>query len=156
MVIGGTRFIYHADAPALSVPVSNHSDAFWLIDTHILRRPMAGTKAQGTSRHSWSRRHYLCFQRAGKHAAGGLYRRTATCGQGKPVYLEYRRDSSGKPEANRVQMAFRSALKLLYRPEGLVGDPQQAYRHLVWKLTLMARRCAIRRPITLRSFAARQ
>lgn len=32
-------------------------------------------------------------------------------------------------------MAFRSALKLLYRPEGLVGDPQQAYRHLVWKLT---------------------
>ncbi len=42
---------------------------------------------------------------------------------------------SGKPEANRVQMAFRSALKLLYRPEGLAGNPQQAYRHLIWSLT---------------------
>lgn len=42
---------------------------------------------------------------------------------------------SGKPEANRVQMAFRSALKLLYRPEGLAGNSQQAYRHLIWSLT---------------------
>lgn len=42
---------------------------------------------------------------------------------------------SGKPEANRVQMAFRSALKLLYRPDGLAGNPQQAYRHLIWSLT---------------------
>lgn len=58
---------------------------------------------------------------------------------------------SGKPEANRVQMAFRSALKLLYRPEGLAGNPQQAYRHLIWSLTPMARRYAIRHPITLRS-----
>ena len=32
-------------------------------------------------------------------------------------------------------MAFRSALKLLYRPVGLTGDPQQAYRQLVWTLT---------------------
>ncbi len=32
-------------------------------------------------------------------------------------------------------MAFRSALKLIYRPVGLIGDPQQAYRHLVWNLT---------------------
>ncbi|EMK6024236.1 fimbrial chaperone BcfG, partial [Salmonella enterica] len=36
VVIGGTRFIYHAGAPALSVPVSNRSEASWLIDTHIL------------------------------------------------------------------------------------------------------------------------
>ncbi len=59
---------------------------------------------------------------------------------------------SGKPEANRVQMAFRSALKLLYRPDGLAGNPQQAYRHLIWSLTPMARRYAILHPITLRSF----
>ncbi|EEO1743428.1 fimbria/pilus periplasmic chaperone, partial [Salmonella enterica subsp. enterica serovar Enteritidis] len=48
VVIGGTRFIYHAGAPALSVPVSNHSEASWLIDTHILpggRWP--GTKNEG-------------------------------------------------------------------------------------------------------------
>lgn len=75
------------------------------------------------------------FSAPGKLNAGGLYRRTATRRQGKSVYLEYRRYSSGKPEANRVQMAFRSALKLLYRPEGLAGNPQQAYRHLIWSLT---------------------
>ncbi len=72
---------------------------------------------EGVSRPSWSRRRIYAFQRRGKLNAGGLYR-TATRRQGKSVYLEYRPYSLGKPEANRVQMAFRSALKLLYGPEG--------------------------------------
>lgn len=136
MVIGGTRFIYRAGAPALSVPVSNHSEASWLIDTHILpggRWP--GTKTKGISRPSWSRRHYLCFQRARKTQCGWFIPAPLPADRESLFTLSIAAIPSGKPEANRVQMAFRSALKLLYRPEGLAGNPQQAYRHLIWSLT---------------------
>jgi P pilus assembly chaperone PapD len=39
---------------------------------------------------------------------------------------------SGKPEANTVQWAVRTRYKLFYRPEGLKGNPQHAYRQLKW------------------------
>lgn len=39
---------------------------------------------------------------------------------------------SGKPETNTVQWAVRTHYKLFYRPEGLKGNPQQAYSQLKW------------------------
>ncbi len=37
--------------------------------------------------------------------------------------------------SDNVQMAVRSSMKFIYRPEGLQGEPALAYRQLRWQLT---------------------
>lgn len=137
VVIGGTRFIYHADAPALSVPVSNHSEASWLIDTHILpggRWP--GTKNEGNITPFVVTPPLFMLSARQENSMRVVYTGEPLPADRESLFtLSIAAIPSGKPEANRVQMAFRSALKLLYRPEGLAGNPQQAYRHLIWSLT---------------------
>lgn len=94
MVIGGTRFIYHAGAPALSVPVSNHSEASWLIDTHILpggRWP--GTKNEGNITPFVVTPPLFMLSARQENSMRVVYTGTATRRQGKSVYLEYRRYS---------------------------------------------------------------
>lgn len=39
----------------------------------------------------------------------------------------------GKPGPNSLQVAIRSRFKLLYRPEGLKGNPSHAYETLLWQ-----------------------
>lgn len=104
VVIGGTRFIYHAQMPTLSVPVSNTSSESWLIDSHIQSARRWTGDALPPDRESL-------------------------------FTLSIAAIPSGKPGDHHVQMAFRSALKLIYRPAGLAGNPQQAYRGLRWTLT---------------------
>ncbi|ELS2417973.1 fimbrial chaperone BcfG [Salmonella enterica] len=137
VVIGGTRFIYHAGAPALSVPVSNHSEASWLIDTHILpggRWP--GTKNEGNITPFVVTPPLFMLSARQENSMRVVYTGEPLPADRESLFtLSIAAIPSGKPEANRVQMAFRSALKLLYRPEGLAGNPQQAYRHLIWSLT---------------------
>lgn len=137
VVIGGTRFIYHAGAPALSVPVSNHSEASWLIDTHILpggRWP--GTKNEGNITPFVVTPPLFMLSARQENSMRVVYTGGPLPADRESLFtLSIAAIPSGKPEANRVQMAFRSALKLLYRPEGLAGNPQQAYRHLIWLLT---------------------
>lgn len=119
VVIGGTRFIYHAGAPALSVPVSNHSDAFWLIDTHILpggRWP--GTKSAGNFTPFVVTPPLFMLSARQENTLRVVYTGEPLPADRESLFtLSIAAIPSGKPEANRVQMAFRSALKLLYRPE---------------------------------------
>lgn len=137
VVIGGTRFIYHAGAPALSVPVSNRSEASWLIDTHILpggRWP--GTKNEGNIMPFVVTPPLFMLSARQENSMRVVYTGAPLPADRESLFtLSIAAIPSGKPEANRVQMAFRSALKLLYRPDGLAGNPQQAYRHLIWSLT---------------------
>ncbi|EDZ2176333.1 pili/flagellar-assembly chaperone [Salmonella enterica] len=137
VVIGGTRFIYHAGAPALSVPVSNRSEASWLIDTHILpggRWP--GTKNEGNIMPFVVTPPLFMLSARLENSMRVVYTGAPLPADRESLFtLSIAAIPSGKPEANRVQMAFRSALKLLYRPDGLAGNPQQAYRHLIWSLT---------------------
>lgn len=137
VVIGGTRFIYHASRAALSVPVSNHSDAPWLIDTHILpggRWP--GTKSEGRIVPFVVTPPLLMLSARQENMLRVVYTGEPLPTDRESLFtLSVAAIPSGKPEANSVQMAFRSALKLIYRPDGLVGDPPQAYQHLVWTLT---------------------
>lgn len=137
VVIGGTRFIYHADTAALSIPVSNHSDASWLIDTHILsggRWP--GTKTKGNITPFVVTPPLFMLAARQENSMRVVYTGEPLPADRESLFtLRIAAIPSGKPEANSVQMAFRSALKLIYRPEGLAGTPQQAYRRLIWSLT---------------------
>lgn len=137
MVIGGTRFIYHAAAAALSVPVSNRSDAPWLINTYILsggRWP--GAKSEGKGAPFVVTPPLFMLSARQENTLRVVYTGEPLPADRESLFtLSIAAIPSGKPEANSVQMAFRSALKLIYRPEGLAGDPQQAYRQLVWTLT---------------------
>ncbi|KML46883.1 pilus assembly protein [Burkholderia cepacia] len=48
--------------------------------------------------------------------------------------LEIPPKASVEDSANRVQLAFRSRIKVMYRPSGLTGHPEAAADQLKWKL----------------------
>ena len=138
VVIGGTRFIYHAQMPTLSVPVSNTSSESWLIDSHI----QSAQRWPGAAIAAGNRPPFIITPPLFRLAAEqeNTLRVTWT-GDALPsdreslFTLSIAAIPSGKPGDHHVQMAFRSALKLIYRPAGLAGNPQQAYRGLRWTLT---------------------
>lgn len=133
VVIGGTRFIYDAEKASLSIPVRNTSSSSWLIDSHVQpasRWPGAETMPASA---------FVVTPPLFTLAAGQENRlRLVYCGAGLPddkesvFTLSIAAIPSGNVTANSVQMAFRSAMKLIYRPANLRGDPQQAYRQLHW------------------------
>ena len=43
-------------------------------------------------------------------------------------------ETQSKPAANALQIAIRSRMKLFYRPAGLKGREEEAYRQLVWSV----------------------
>lgn len=43
--------------------------------------------------------------------------------------------SAQTPDANTLQMAFRTRVKVFYRPEGLKDKPEDAAKHLAWQLS---------------------
>ncbi|EJC6256615.1 TPA: pili/flagellar-assembly chaperone [Klebsiella aerogenes] len=138
VVIGGTRFIYHAERTTLSVPLRNTSDSDWLVDSHVL----SGGRWPGADDLSPRKPPFvvtppLFLLRAGQeNTLRVAWSGEALARDRESLFtLSIAAIPSGKTGANSVQMAFRSALKLIYRPVGLIGDPQQAYRHLVWNLT---------------------
>lgn len=51
---------------------------------------------------------------------------------------------SGEAGQNRMQLAFRSRIKLFYRPEGLAGDVGYAASHLRWQLVKQGEGYALR------------
>ncbi|KLF16063.1 pili assembly chaperone [Klebsiella aerogenes] len=138
VVIGGTRFIYHAERTALSVPLRNTSESDWLVDSHVL----SGGRWPGADNLSPRKPPFvvtppLFLLRAGQENTLRVAWSGEALAQDRETLftLSIAAIPSGKTGVNSVQMAFRSALKLIYRPVGLTGDPQQAYRQLAWSLT---------------------
>lgn len=138
MVIGGTRFIYHAERTTLSVPLRNTSESDWLVDSHVL----SGGRWPGADNLSPRKQPFvvtppLFLLRAGQeNTLRVAWSGEALAQDHETLFtLSIAAIPSGKTGVNSVQMAFRSALKLIYRPVGLTGDPQQAYRQLAWNLT---------------------
>lgn len=137
VVIGGTRFIYPAGASSLSVPLRNTSATSWLINSHIqsaVRWP--GADPTPVASPPFIVTPPLFLLAAGQENTLRLvYSGGSLPNDRESLFtLSIAAIPSGKPSANSVQMAFRSAMKLLYRPFGLSGDPQQAYRQLRWSL----------------------
>lgn len=130
VVIGGTRFIYNEGKPSISFRVINQSPSRYLITSKILADddPHAGVPFVATP---------PVFALNG-HKENEI-RVMYTSGQ-----LPADRESlfwvtvANIPQAdsqqqNTLQIAVRSRMKLFYRPKGVQGDSQQAYRQLRWQ-----------------------
>jgi fimbrial chaperone protein/chaperone protein EcpD len=51
--------------------------------------------------------------------------------------------SAGETEANKLQLAFRSRIKLFFRPAGLRGDADEAPAHITWRVVKSDRGLAL-------------
>ena len=136
VTIGGTRFIYSQGAHSLSVPLRNDSDIAWLVVTRV-QPASRWPGAQVVNTEPFVVTPPMVALPAGQEATLRLIRAPSPLPEDHETLftLSIATIPSGKTEGNRVQMGVRSALKLVYRPVGLKGDPQQAYQKLRWSAT---------------------
>lgn len=135
VVIGGTRFIYPQGRQSVDIPVSNNSAQPWLINSKILSaQRWKGAETVATSDTPFVVTPPLFELAAGQENTVRLIR-TATplpADRESLFTLSVAAIPSGHGGPHSVQMAIRSALKLIYRPANLQGDPQHAYEQLRW------------------------
>ncbi|CAD7563374.1 Chaperone protein fimC precursor [Citrobacter europaeus] len=135
VVAGGTRFIFDADAGSLSITLKNTDSATWLVKSTInntLQWPGA-EPIHGMTPFTVTP---PLFALAGEKENKIRIVKTA---EDLPVDRESLYEllitaiPSGKMEKNSVQVALRSRYKLIYRPPGLSGIPEQAYQQIHWQ-----------------------
>lgn len=133
VTVGGTRFIYREGMHSLSIPLRNDSDIPWLVVTHV-QSAARWQGAQVIDAMPFVVTPPMVELAAGQENTLRLIRMPgALPGDRETLFtLSVATIPSGKTGGNGVQMGVRSALKLIYRPEGLQGDPQQAYQKLRW------------------------
>ncbi len=135
VIIGGTRFIYPEGKNIIDVPIRNVSAQAWLINSKIF----SAQRWPGADTVVFSEAPFVITPPLFELAAGQENKirliRTAVplpADRESLFTLSVATIPAGRAEPFSVQMAIRSALKLIYRPTGLQGDPQQAYAHLRW------------------------
>lgn len=134
VVVGGTRFIFPADRESISILLTNTSQESWLINSKI-NRP---TRWAGGSVDSAS----TITGRSATYSPEARYYRHVALAETESDILPVDRETlfelsiasvpSGKVENQSVKVAMRSVFKLFWRPEGLPGDPLEAYQQLRW------------------------
>ena len=117
VVIGGTRFVYPQDQRAISVTVRNKSSLPYLIGTKIYR----GGRWPGAQQPP--------------EAATAWFTAPLPADRETLFTLSIASIPASQRHSDNVQMAVRSSMKLIYRPEGIQGEPALAYRQLRWQLT---------------------
>ena len=124
VVVSGTRVIYPADARDVSVALTNAGDTPSLVQVWIDRGDPDSTPVTRINAH------------------GGQAIRIAYLGEVAPVDREsvYWLNvlevpaTQAAPERNVLQLAYRTRIKLFYRPVGLAASPEQAAEQLHWEL----------------------
>lgn len=136
VVVNSTRFIYLEGSKALPVSLTNTDLHAYLVKTSILEN-------DGKREHQPSKGSTPSFTllpplfRLSSQASGQV--RVLHTGAALPsdreslFYLSVTAIPEGKPQQNSVQMAVRSRFKLFYRPSGLTGSAENAYRQLSWQ-----------------------
>lgn len=125
IVIVGTRFVFPEKADSITVDMNNTADSDYLVQTRI--SPFNGKQL------------FIAtppLMPIGGGHAGKI--RIIRAGGGLPAdreslfYLTIAAIPSGKPEANSLQIAVKSRMKLFYRPAGL-KEAETAWQKLKWK-----------------------
>ena len=135
VVVGGTRFIFPADRESISILLTNTSQESWLINSKINRPTRwAGGEASTVPAPLLAAPPLSLL----KPGTTGTLRLLRTESDILPVdretlfELSIASVPSGKVENQSVKVAMRSVFKLFWRPEGLPGDPLEAYQQLRW------------------------
>lgn len=135
VVINGTRVIYHSDAKEVSVKISNNGPLPVLLQSWI-------DNGDANAKPSTIKVPFVLTPPMNRVASGkGQTLRISYVGDALPAdresvfwlnVLEVPAKSQAKSEENRLQMAFRSRIKLFYRPVGLEGNANDAAKALSW------------------------
>lgn len=135
VVISGTRVIYPAEAKEVSVKISNAGPSPVLLQSWI-------DNGDSNSKPSTIKVPFVLTPPMNRVEAGkGQTLRISYAGGSLPMdkesvfwlnVLEVPAKSQAKIDENRLQMAFRSRIKLFYRPAGLEGNANDAAKALTW------------------------
>ena len=139
VVIGGTRFVFREQNNALNVSLRNNSEMTWLVNTRITRGgdwPGSAAPVSGETA-SFIATPPLFALKGGRENKLRIVRTGGDLPADRESLftLSIAAIPSGKPEADSVQVAVRSRLKLFWRPEGLKGAPEKAYQQLRWQMS---------------------
>ncbi|MCM7177196.1 fimbria/pilus periplasmic chaperone [Enterobacter hormaechei] len=139
VVIGGTRFVYPQDQRAISVTVRNKSSLPYLIGTKIYRGGRwPGAQQPPEAATAWFTATPPLFAlQPGRENKIRLFRADAPLPADRETLftLSIASIPASQRHSDNVQMAVRSSMKFIYRPEGIQGEPALAYRQLRWQLT---------------------
>lgn len=135
VVISGTRVIYPADAKEVSVKISNGGSSAVLLQSWI-------DDGDSNAKPSAIKVPFVLTPPMNRVEPGkGQTLRLSYTGGTLPMdkesvfwlnVLEVPAKSQAKIDENRLQMAFRSRIKLFYRPAGLAGNANDAVKALTW------------------------
>lgn len=136
VVITGTRVIYPSDAKEVSVKINNAGTSAVLLQSWI---DTGDTNAQPAS----IKVPFVLTPPMNRVEAGkGQTLRISYAGGSLPIdkesvfwlnVLEVPAKKQAKTDENFLQMAFRSRIKLFYRPTGLQGKANDAAKEVTWK-----------------------
>lgn len=137
VVITGTRLVYPAEAKEITVKLNNNGDLPALIQSWV---DSGDVKSTPTS----SKAPFLLSPPVARMDANkGQSLRLIFTGAQLPTnvesvfwfnMLEIPPKPEGDNDANILQMAFRSRIKIFYRPAGLPGTPDEAMKQVQWKI----------------------
>lgn len=135
VVISGTRVIYPSDAREVSVKLSNVGSTPVLIQSWI-------DTGDSTAKPSAIRVPFVLTPPINRvEPSKGQTLRISYAGGALPMdkesvfwlnVLEVPAKNAAKADENTLQMAFRSRIKLFYRPAGLTGNANDAAKAVTW------------------------
>ncbi|MFU2315134.1 fimbrial biogenesis chaperone [Rahnella sp. PCH160] len=140
VMIGGTRFIYNEKSEnGLAFLVRNTDETPYLIQTRVLPDKTKGNENQGATQNSTGADFVVTPPLLPLRKKQENYLRIIRTGGNLPAdreslfQLSVAAIPSGQPGTHDLQVAIRSNFKLLYRPAGLKGIPDDAYQQLTWQ-----------------------
>ncbi|HIE5389291.1 TPA: fimbrial biogenesis chaperone [Enterobacter cancerogenus] len=135
VIIGGTRFIFDADKTGITFTVHNTAKIRYLIVTKIYN-----DDASSTAHVPFIAIPPLFTVNSGHSNIVRILRTGGDLPDDREslfwLSIASIPETSGTqdpPGANTLQVAVRSKMKLFYRPAGLKGREEDAYKRLVWK-----------------------
>lgn len=134
--VGGTRFVYAETAKGLKVELRHHGTESSLINTNIIRGGSWKGVALSAEKVPFVVTPPLFAIKGNKESSIRIIKTSGELPRDRESLftLSIAAIPSGEAGSNTVQIAVRSLLKLFYRPAGLTGDPQQAYKQLRWTM----------------------
>ncbi|XNM80545.1 fimbrial chaperone [Escherichia coli] len=136
VVVGGTRFIFPADKESIAILLTNtvRNPGLLTVKSIAPRTRWAGGEVSTVPAPLLLAAPPLILLKPGSTGTLRLLRTESDVLVDRETLFELSIASvpSGKVENQSVKVAMRSVFKLFWRPEGLPGDPLEAYQRLHW------------------------
>lgn len=133
IVVDGTRFIFDADKPSITFTVNNTAQQRFLVLSKV-----QDAEGQSSDRVPFMTTPPLFPLLPGHSNIVRIMRLGGDLPNDREslfwLSVASIPETQNKPPVNALQVAIRSRMKLFYRPAGLKGREEEAYRQLAWKV----------------------